>query len=402
MSEVAQWSAQELDEGRFRNLAAAIPSGAILTRAQRVIWANDRFFETAGWDSPSEYLGAPIDEIFVDCGHGLPDSITPQVIDCELQRPDGETRRVLCRLVEADAATTGAAAWVIEDLSHAGNVERELLRVSQELHRSNREVANLRDRLRRERDDREELLTVVSHELRTPVTVINGYNRLLLTEQVGSLNDEQKRFLAESSKACHRLNSFIENLLEASRVSPDGEILEISHGRLTPVVDAVVEMLKPLFHDGDLKVQVQINPDADWARFDRVRIEQILTNLLGNAIKFSSPGGTIWVTTQAVASTHEGGPDRPCVEIRITDQGAGVTAEDRERIFESYIQVGEESSAGGLGLGLAICKRLVEAHGGAIWVEDGSDGGSSFTFTLPVMDSPKTADVRALHSAGDS
>jgi signal transduction histidine kinase len=400
MSDAGKSEPQELVESQFRALAAVIPSGVVVISDERVAWANDRFVESAGWGSPDEYLGAPIDELFIDRSHGLPGTVTNRSIDCELQRPDGETRRVLCRWVETDTGTAGATAWVIEDLAHAQNLERELLRVSRELHRSNREVANLRDRLRRERDDREELLTVVSHELRTPVTVISGYNRLLLTEQVGLLNDEQQRFLAESSKACHRLNSFIGNLLEASRVSPDGEILEITQGRLTPVVDAVVEMLDPLFQDGDLKVQLQIDPGADWARFDRVRLEQILTNLIGNAIKFSSPGGSIWITTKAAERPREGGPNRPCVEIRISDQGRGVAPEDRERIFESYIQVGEESRAGGLGLGLAICKRLVEAHGGAIWVEDGSEGGSSFTFTLPVSGSLENVHVPDLKTAG--
>jgi signal transduction histidine kinase len=402
MREAAANKAEGLERSQISALADATPNGVILTCEQRVSWASERFAEIAGWESPDAYLGAPIGELFVDRGHGLPGPIASQAIDCELRRPDGTTRRVLCRMLQWEPEMDGAVAWVIEDLTPMRDIERELVRVNQECHRKNREIANLRDRLRRERDEREELLAVVSHELRTPVTIISGYNRLLLSEQVGSLNAEQQRFLAESSKACHRLNSFIGNLLEASRVSPDGEVLEITQGRLAPVIDAVVEMLAPLFNDRGLKLLVQIDPNADWARFDRLRLEQIFTNLLGNAIKFSSPGGTIWVTTKPAAKICEGGPERPCVEIRITDQGRGVAMEDRERIFESYIQVGEESSAGGLGLGLSICKRLVESHGGAIWVEDGSEGGSAFTFTLPVSGAPESSYAPVSETVGES
>ena len=131
---------------------------------------------------------------------------------------------------------------------------------------------------------------------------------------------------------------------------------------------------------------MDIAEDADRARFDRTRLEQILINLLGNAIKFSPPGAVIEISTHATAHTRKGGPERPCVEFRISDEGPGVVPAYRQRIFEPYVQIGEESGAGGLGLGLAICKRLVEAHGGAISVKGRSECGSSFVFTIPVSD----------------
>jgi len=275
---------------------------------------------------------------------------------------------------------------MVEDAAHLRTLERELLRLGQELHGANRELADLRDRLRRESDEREELLTVVSHELRTPVTIISGYNRLLLAEKIGPLNDEQRGFLVEGSKACWRLDLFIGNLLEASRQSSDGEVLEITHASLAPVVEEVVGLLRPLFDDAKLEVRVDIAEDADRARFDRTRLEQILINLLGNAIKFSPPGAAIEISTRATSRLREGGPERPCVEFRISDQGPGVAPAYRQRIFEPYVQIGEESGAGGLGLGLAICRRLVEAHGGAISVQGRSEGGSNFIFTIPVPD----------------
>jgi signal transduction histidine kinase len=275
---------------------------------------------------------------------------------------------------------------VIEDVTHLRTLERELLRLGQDLHGSNREFADLRDRLRRERNEREELLTVVSHELRTPVTIISGYNRLLLAEKIGPLNDEQRGFLTEGSKACRRLDLFIGNLLEASRQDADGEVLEIIHAPLAPVLDEVVALLRPLFDDAKLEVRVDIAEDADRARFDRTRLEQILINLLGNAIKFSPPDGVIEISTRATSHVSKGGPERPCVEFSVSDEGPGVTPAYRQRIFEPYVQIGEESGAGGLGLGLAICKRLVEAHGGEIAARGRAECGSRFVFTIPVSD----------------
>jgi signal transduction histidine kinase len=393
MSEAAEWRVQESIGARLRGLADASPSGVILVRSKRVAWASERFAETAGRRSAAALVGTSLRDLFTDTGSGLPNANTRRPIECQLQRPDGDTRTVICRLAKADAETADTAAWVIEDVTHLHVVERELLRASQALHATHRDLANLRERSRKESDEREELLTVVSHELRTPVTIINGYNRLLLTEKIGALNDEQRRFLAESSKACYRLNEFIGNLLEAFRVSPEGVVLEVAHASVSPVVDEVIGLLRPLLESGELAVRVRIDPGAERARFDRIRLSRILTNLLGNAIKFSPPGGTIEIATRAVQRLHEGAPERPCIEISISDEGPGVAVEDRKRIFDAYVQVGEESRAGGLGLGLAICKRLVEAHGGSISVSGGSGGGSCFAFTLPVSDSPRRSAI---------
>jgi signal transduction histidine kinase len=259
--------------------------------------------------------------------------------------------------------------------------EEELLATSRALHRANREVAALRERLRRESADREQLLTVVSHELRTPVTVILGYNRLLLSERVGALNEEQRRFLHESTKSCQRLSAFIGNLLEAARdVSGDGalEVCEIS---LRATIEGVATYLKPLLEEHRLAIEIALDERDPRARFDPLRVEQVLTNLIGNAIKYAKPGGTIELSTRAMAIG-----DRAFVELGVADDGPGVPLADRERIFEPYVRAGEASRAGGLGLGLAICKRIVEAHGGTIRAEERSGGGSRFVFTLPAAD----------------
>ncbi len=267
---------------------------------------------------------------------------------------------------------------MLPDVTHVRDLEAELHRLGRSLHAANRELEALRQRVRREATEREELLTVVSHELQTPITVITGYNRLLLSEEVGALNEEQRGFLRESTKSCQRLSAFIENLLEASREVREEEVLEVCHASLRPTIEAVVASLRPLLEESELHTGLAVDEKASRARFDPRRIEQVLTNLIGNAIKYSSSGGTIEISTRDASESDSG-----LVEVAVSDDGPGVASEDRERIFEPYVRVGEESRAGGLGLGLAICKRLVEAHGGKIWVTERDGGGSRFAFTLP-------------------
>jgi signal transduction histidine kinase len=374
--------------GGFRSLAEALSDGVAVVRSGRLVWANDRLVALSGRRSPTELVGTAFRDLFKDSGRGLPDASGPRSLECALHRSDGEVRTVFCRLALRDT-DSDADAWVIEDATHVRMLEAELLQLSRKLHTGSREVASLRERLRRERAEREEMLTVVSHELRTPVTIISGYNRLLLSEEVGPLTEEQRRFLVESTKGCQRLNAFIGHLLEASRERAGNEVLEVSQGSLRALIQGVTGLLQPLLEEQDLRIDLDVLPDADRAQFDHLRVEQVLTNLVGNAIRHAPSGGSIEIATRRLPPSVSGErPARPFVEISVSDAGPGVPEEDRGRIFEAYVQAGEQSRAGGLGLGLAVCKRLVEAHGGSIAVTDRPGGGSRFAFTLPAANAP--------------
>ncbi len=365
-------------EESLRRLAAAMPHGVALFREGRVVWGNDVFLKLSGHDSLADMVGTELGELLADAGQGLPDASGAEQVECRLRNAEGNERTVICRPAWPEISP-GTDAWVIEDITRSRAIEREVVEVSRELHHANRELAGLRDRLISERADREELLTVVSHELRTPVTVISGYNRLLLSEEVGPLNEEQRRFLEESDKGCRRLSDFIGNLIEASAAERGVGVLEVCSDSLTPVIADVVASLRPLLEARGARVRLDVDPEASRARFDRVRVEQILTNLIGNAIKYASAGGRIDIETCRIRS--EG---RDFVEVAVCDDGPGVAPEYRERIFQAYVRVGAEGGASGLGLGLAICKRLVEAHGGGINVTEREGGGSRFAFTLPL------------------
>jgi signal transduction histidine kinase len=378
MSQAADWEGSATPaEATLQRLAAALPLGVAILSRGRVVWANERLLEMAGRESLGSPVEPELEELLADSGHGLPGSVRPRAVECTLRRPDGQERTVIWR-PGWPAIAPDRDAWVVEDASHVRSLERELLQASRELHRLHRELAELRDRLRLERAEREELLTVVSHELRTPVTVMNGYHRLLLAQDVGPLTEEQRRFLEESSKSCRKLDAFIEKLMQASREPQASEVLEVCSAPLRPLIEEIASAFEPLLEERGERIEVDVDPKLDQARFDRAAVEQVLTNLLGNAIRYTRKGGTIEIATRELRVNG-----REFVELSVSDEGPGVAPDDRQRIFEPYVQAGDDSHAGGLGLGLAICKRLVEAHGGTISVRECPGGGSCFAFTLP-------------------
>jgi signal transduction histidine kinase len=360
-------------EADARRLLDATSEGLARVEDGAVAWANAALARLAGVARAEELVGVPLAELLPEL------AVVPRAgpVRTRLVRRPGDARSLPVEV--AAASGTGADLVLrLRDASDLLTLEAEILRTGRALHEANRELAALRERLRHESAEREELLTVVSHELRTPCTVIQGYNRLLLSGRFGALGDKQRHFLEESQKSCQRLNAFIGNLLEAARTGLSVGPLEVAEAPLAPLVEGVVRHLTPLLDEQRLRVELALAAEAPRARCDPPRVEQVLVNLLGNALKFAPAGSVVEVASRAL---EQGG--RRFVEIAVLDAGPGVDPRDRERIFEPYVQAGESRKAGGLGLGLAICRRIVEAHGGRIGVEPRPGGGSRFAFTLP-------------------
>jgi signal transduction histidine kinase len=368
--------ADEPRDDDLRRLLDATTDGLALVRAGRVVWANAALAHLAGARDAKELVGAPLEDLFADAGHGVPDGSCEGPLRCRLLRPGGEPRAVVVEPIPATSARPNLALRV-RDLTDLHTLESEVLRSGRQLHDANREVIALRERLRVETAEREEIVTVVAHELRTPITVIAGFNRMLLAGSAGPINEKQTHFLEESQKSCQRLNNFVANLLEAARQGVCVGPLEVAEAPIGPTIDAVLELLEPLLREGRVEVIVAIDARTPRARFDPPRVEQVLTNLIGNALRYAPHESTIRISAGPACEAG-----RDFVEIAIADAGPGVPARDRARIFEPYVQV-EAQRAGGLGLGLAICKRIIEAHGGAIYVEASNEGGSRFVFQLP-------------------
>ncbi|MBW2447754.1 MAG: PAS domain-containing protein [Deltaproteobacteria bacterium] len=354
----------------LQRLADVLSDGVAVCKDGRIQWANQRL---------SELCGRPVDALLGETPESLLPPDAPKFddeIETVVARPDGRTSAV--RVARFAGAGGPATTWIFRDVARRGELEREVGELGHALRGANLEMEALRERVRRQRVDLDEVLTIVSHELRTPVTVVTGYARLLLSKKVGSLSDEQRGFVEESLKSCRRMNTFIANLLENSRDAGGDAPLQVHEASLSPTLEGVVSSLKPLFDDQGMVARLTIDPETPAARFDPLRIEQVITNLLENALKYGGPGGEITVATRPVSMKGA-----VWIEVSVSDEGPGVPELDRERIFERYVRVGEQSRAGGLGLGLAICRRAVEAHGGVIGVTESDPVGARFWFTLP-------------------
>jgi signal transduction histidine kinase len=244
-------------------------------------------------------------------------------------------------------------------------------------------VASLEAKLSSQACQRAELVHLVSHELRNPITVISGFGRLLQNQAHGSLNKEQTHYIDESLKACRRLDQFVVDLLEAQPESATPFSIEIAAADLDAVIRAHLESLAPLLSERGIEVEVQLAANSPRLYFDERRIEQVITNLMSNAIRYGRPGGTIRVSTNSRASAPSAVAS---VEVVIEDDGPGIPADDREHLFAPYVRGEGHADCEGLGIGLAICRRVIAAHGGEIRVENSELGGARFVFELPGRD----------------
>ena len=240
---------------------------------------------------------------------------------------------------------------------------------------------------------KKDFVSHVSHELKTPLVSMQETVNLLLEEIPGSLAAEQKRLLQLNLESSQRLFSLIQNLLQMSRVEAGTLEYHPKECDLISLVETVVKELTPQLRERKLRITTQFQQRPVFGRLDRVAFLQLVSNLLGNALKYSPDGGEVLVRTHFPRKTSDkpvSSPGAPFgngyLQLSVSDQGPGVPNTQRERIFQKFYQVPPQEGASrpGVGLGLAICKSIVEGHRGRIWVEDGPDGGSDFRVLLPL------------------
>ncbi len=220
-----------------------------------------------------------------------------------------------------------------------------------------------------------DFLSVVSHELKTPLHSIKGFVDIILMGKTGPVTATQRDFLGTVKQQADALQSMINDLLEFSRLEAGRVRLRIERLLLGQLVRGVVARLEPLAEEAGLSLVNEVPGDMGLISADEARIEQVVTNLLSNAIKFTPQGS---VTISAVDLGDE-------VQVTVADTGIGIPAGQLERIFQRFYQVDGTvtRSYRGAGLGLTICKHIVEYHGGRIWVESTEGQGSAFHFVLP-------------------
>lgn len=240
-------------------------------------------------------------------------------------------------------------------------------------------VATLEARLAGQARERTELVHLVSHELRTPITVISGFGRLLQNEAHGSLNREQTHYIDQSLKACRRLDEFVVDLLEAQSESATPLSVVIAPADLHALIRSRLESLAPLLDEREIEIELDLSSRVSRLPFDERRIEQVITNLMTNAIRYGRQKGVIGISTRSIQNGSPG-----LVEISVEDDGPGIPVVDRERLFAPFVRGEGRNDCEGLGIGLAICRRVITSHGGTIRVESGELGGARFVFALPI------------------
>jgi signal transduction histidine kinase len=227
---------------------------------------------------------------------------------------------------------------------------------------------------------KDEFLANTSHELRTPINGIIGIVESMIDGATGPLSSEQKYNLAIVSNSGKRLSNMINDILDFTKLKNKEIVLQIKPIDLKTIVDAVLILSKPMIKGKDLIVTNELDDSMPAINADENRIQQILYNLIGNAIKFTDKGK---VSVSAEASRDDG-----LVAVSVEDTGIGISEDKFDRIFESFEQADGSTAReyGGTGLGLSITKKIVELHGGTISVTSTPGKGSKFTFTMPVSD----------------
>jgi signal transduction histidine kinase len=227
-----------------------------------------------------------------------------------------------------------------------------------------------------------DFLASMSHELRTPLNAIIGFSQVLRQGLFGPVNEKQAEYLDDILSSGHHLLSLINDVLDLSKVEAGQVELDVASFSLREALERGVVMVREPASRRGIALALEHAPDLDLVDGDERRLSQVVYNLLSNAVKFTPRGGRV-----VLASAQVDGE----VHVSVTDTGPGIAAADREWIFEEFHQtdVGLRQQEG-TGLGLALSKRLVELHGGRIWVESEPGYGSRFVFTLPIKEVSRT------------
>jgi signal transduction histidine kinase len=237
-------------------------------------------------------------------------------------------------------------------------------------------------------------LASAAHELKTPLAVIKGYYDLLLSNSLGPLNDKQREILQESKDSSERLVRLVSMFLNYSALESGKLLLHSRENDLRDCLTEVVARWHEAFQRKHVRLEVSLSESLPIFRFDYQKVQQVVANLVDNALKHTPAGGTVslaatphfWERRTAAdvpaADRRQGRSQTPnSVRIAVSDTGPGIAAEHHQEIFEDFVRVDRTSS--GMGLGLAIAHRLVQAHRGKIWVDSELHRGSTFTVLLP-------------------
>jgi signal transduction histidine kinase len=238
-----------------------------------------------------------------------------------------------------------------------------------------REIADKSRQLEAASRHKSEFLADMSHELRTPLNAIIGFSEVLTERMFGELNEKQEEYLKDIYASGQHLLSLINDILDLSKIEAGRMELELTDFELSQALDNALMLVRDRAVRRGIAINHVVDERLGQIRADERKVKQVLLNLLSNALKFTLEGGRVDVRGRVVDGI---------AEISVTDTGVGIAPEDQEAVFEEFRQVGVSTAKQeGTGLGLTLCRKFVELHGGRIWVKSQVGVGSTFTFTIP-------------------
>ena len=381
----------------FRALSENAPVGITLARAGRTLYANRAYLQLFGYADPSAVLGQSLlNQIAPECREKIADHVrrrergeaVPNSYETVGLRQDGTTfpfRVDVARIQLEDGAANLA---FFTDVAEHRNAERKL---SQALarERAARTEAETANRMK------DEFLATLSHELRTPLTAMLGWARLLRS---GELDADTAARAVETIESNARLQAqLIEDLLDVSRIILGKLPLGVRPVELALVTEAALDAVRPAAAAKSIRLSRVLDPATGLVSGDPDRLQQVVWNLLSNAVKFTPSKGQVEIRLERVGRF---------AQITVSDTGKGISAEFLPFVFDRFRQADSSSTRlhGGLGLGLALVRHLVELHGGSVHAASAGEGeGATFSVQLPLLsneDIPDSLTLRSAHGTG--
>jgi signal transduction histidine kinase len=257
-----------------------------------------------------------------------------------------------------------------------------------------RELESLRDRFRKTTN----ALASAAHDLKTPLAIMNGYIELLQSQKLGPLNERQREVMADMSSSGQRLQHFIQDFLTYT-VLETGELrMQFVENDMDACLSEVCRIWSNRFQERGLALYFLSNDKLTPFLFDAPKVQRVISNLLENACKYTPQGGTVWIHAEphmwerrSVSTVAANGDRRRqainapnAVKISVSDTGPGIRPEFQLEIFDDFFRLPGNEATEGMGLGLAIARRLLMGMGGKIWVESEPEAGSKFSFLIPL------------------